>query len=144
MSEQLPSPPHLLRSQGLRATPQRAVILDVLAKVEGHRHLTAREVFEEAADQLPGLNLATVYRTLEGMHGAGLVDQMVSSHDQVRFSLRHPQHRHGHLVCRRCNRTLTVDIGTVQELADLLHERFGFRIDEDHLTMPGVCRDCLR
>lgn len=132
----------LLHERGLRATPQRVVILEVLAEVEGHGHLTARDVFMTAKDQLPGLNVTTVYRTLEGLNEAGLVDLMVSGHDTVRFAFRNPDGGHGHLVCHRCEKVLTLDMATVGEVARLLEERTGFAVDQRHLTLGGRCSDC--
>lgn len=133
-----------LRKRGLRATPQRVVILGVLHDVEGHRHLSARDVFEEAENRLPGLNQATVYRTLEDLQGAGLVDSMHSGHDAVRYAVHDPEHRHGHLVCRSCGSVLVVGFGLVSEVARLLQEATGFQVDRDHLTLQGLCQKCAR
>ena len=67
-----------LRDKGLRATSQRVVLLRLVAEVKGHRHLTAQEIYDQASQTLPGLNLATVYRTLEGLHEVGLVDRLAA------------------------------------------------------------------
>ena len=132
----------LLHAKGLRATPQRVIILGALADIKGHRHLTARDVFLAAQDQLPGLNVTTVYRTLEGLHEVGLVDLMVCGHDNVRFSFRHPDHRHGHLVCHSCGTVITLDMGRVAEVASILQRDTGFVIEQDHLTLSGQCGPC--
>src|SRR5947208_1978563 len=95
-----------LRHTGLRLTPQRAAILEIVSKQVGHHHLTAQEVYQDARDRLPGLNAATVYRTLEALHEAGLVDMMVTGQDVVRFALHDPNHRHCHLACRSCETVL--------------------------------------
>ncbi|MHB2020613.1 MAG: Fur family transcriptional regulator [Candidatus Xenobia bacterium] len=131
-----------LRDRGLRLTPQRAVILEIVAEKEGHRHLTAQEVYVDARDRLPGLNAATVYRTLEALHQAGLVDMMVTGSSVVRFSLHDPEHRHCHLSCRNCTSELEVSYDVVRELKQKLERDHGFVLDADHLTMTGLCKDC--
>lgn len=131
-----------LRQSGLRLTPQRAVILDVVAHKGDHHHLTAQEVFIDARDRLPGLNAATVYRTLEALHEAGLVDMMMVGSSAVRFSLHNPSRRHCHLACRICNEVTEMDYDVVQPLAQAVLAGQGFLVDADHLTLSGLCRNC--
>jgi Fe2+ or Zn2+ uptake regulation protein len=131
-----------LRHHGFRVTPQRAVILSILGEVQGHQHLTAQEVFALAQDRLPGLNVATVYRSLLSLTEAGLTEQMVTSADVVRFSLKDPEHQHCHLFCRVCNKVLEFESTLLAPMAAELHERYGFSIDVPHLTLNGICNDC--
>ena len=131
-----------LRDHGFRVTPQRAVILEVLAEVEGHRHLTAQEVFALAHGRLPGLNVATVYRSLLALTEAGLTEEMVTSADVVRFSLKDPSHQHCHLYCRACGKVLEFESTVLASVAAEILERYGFAIDIPHLTLNGECVDC--
>jgi Fe2+ or Zn2+ uptake regulation protein len=131
-----------LRRHGIRITPQRAVILETIAHMDGHR--TALEVYQAAEERLPGLNLATVYRTLETLHEAELVDFFATSGEVTRFSLRNPEDLHGHLVCERCGITLTIAPHHATLLAESVREETGFEITLDHLTLGGLCRDCAR
>lgn len=137
----------VLRDKKLRATSQRLVILEAMENLESsahHRHLTARDVFEAVQGVLPGINVTTVYRTLEGLNQVGLVDLMMTSKDQVRFSLRHSQQRHGHLVCRRCGTVDTIDIQPLARFSEEIFSQFGFRVEPDHLTLSGQCSRCLQ
>jgi Fur family ferric uptake transcriptional regulator len=131
-----------LRDHGFRVTPQRATILEILSEVVGHQHLTAQEVFGLAQDRLPGLNVATVYRSLVSLTDAGLVEQMVTSADGIRFSLKDPQHQHCHLVCRVCSQVLEFDSAELGTLSARIEQSYGFAIDIPHLTFPGVCSGC--
>lgn len=132
----------VLREKGLRATPQRTIILELLHEVEGHHHLTAQELFQKAQDRLPGLNLATIYRTLEGLYEAGLVDRMDAGQDTVRYSLRDPAHLHGHLHCRQCHQGPVIGPEDLAAIARLIAERYGFVLDVNHLTLNGICKNC--
>ena len=131
-----------LRDNGLRVTPQRMVILEILSEVEGHHHLSAQEVFALAQDRMPGLNTATVYRSLEDLTQAGLTEQMVTPADAVRFSLKNPEHQHCHLSCRSCHEVLEFSPEVMGEVAHTLTERHGFAIDLGHLTLVGLCSKC--
>lgn len=129
-----------LRQRGFRVTPQRGVILETIAHNQDHQ--SVQQVYAQAERSLPGLNIATVYRTLEMLHRAGLVDLLSTNADIVRFSLRDPQHPHYHLICRDCDQVLELTPDLIEELAGALERDHGFSLDSSHLTLTGICRDC--
>lgn len=129
-----------LRARGFRVTPQRGVILETIA--HNHGHQSVQEVYTQAGKSLPGLNIATVYRTLEMLHRAGLVDLLSTKADIVRFSLRDPEHPHYHLICRNCDQELELAPDRIDELANALKRDHGFSLDSSHLTLTGICQTC--
>lgn len=131
-----------MRRRGFRVTAQRHIILETIAHKGGH--LTAHEVFEKASQRLPGLNLATVYRTVEALHAAGLVDLLPTTSDAMRFSLHDPENPHGHLVCRTCGRVEELTPELVAHLAEQIEGQTNFSIDRAHLTLEGQCASCRR
>lgn len=131
-----------LREKGLRATSQRVVLLQLISEVKGHQHLTAAQLFERASETLPGLNLATVYRTLEGLHEAGLVDRLIAGLDQIHYSYRDPEHRHGHLCCHSCGKVSVLDYELVARLADTVRKKYNFELADSHLGLSGLCQAC--
>ena len=70
-----PSPWHgvreLLRARGLRWTPQRRSLIDVLARSEGH--LSGAEILRRCREADPLTTPSTVYRTLDVLELLGLV-----------------------------------------------------------------------
>jgi Fur family transcriptional regulator, ferric uptake regulator len=129
-----------LRSRGHRVTPQRAVILETIAHME--RHCSAQEVFQRAHSRLPGLNLATVYRTLDTLQREGLVDTFSTGPDDRRYSYRRHSDPHCHLSCRRCGRIEEVGVEQFRDLAHSIQSKVNFLLDTEHLTMTGICRAC--
>lgn len=125
--------------RGLRVTPQRSVILETVSHLGGHP--TATEVYRQAVRRLPGMNAATVYRTLEALQVAGLVDGMDDG-GPARFSLRDLDHPHHHLVCSECGAVAELEPEPVLGLASQVRRRTGFRLQTEHLTLPGLCRKC--
>jgi Fe2+ or Zn2+ uptake regulation protein len=128
-----------MRLRGLRVTPQRSVILETVSHLGGHPTVT--EVYRQAVRRLPGMNAATVYRTLEALRAAGLVDGMDDG-GPVRFSVRDLDHPHHHLVCWNCGDVAELEPGPVLGLASQVRRRTGFQLQTDHLTLPGLCRKC--
>ena len=63
----------ILRRAGQRATPQRVAVLSAFG--ETGIHLTAEEIFQRVEDQIPGMTLSTVYRTLELLRDIQIVTE---------------------------------------------------------------------
>jgi Fur family ferric uptake transcriptional regulator len=129
-----------LRKKGFRVTPQRSVILETIAHKGGH--ISVHEVYLEARERLPGLNVATIYRTLDTLQQAGMIDMLASDSGVARFSLRDERNPHGHLVCRNCNQILEVSTDLIARSVQNLERDTGFVVDVDHLTLFGLCRSC--
>ena len=73
-----------LEGSGQRFTEQRAAVFRYLAHTKVHP--TADEVFLAVRQDLPGISLATVYKSLETLVGCGLAEHGVQRGDD-----RHPQ-----------------------------------------------------
>jgi Fur family ferric uptake transcriptional regulator len=129
-----------LRRKGYRVTPQRGVILETIAHMGDH--LSVQEVYSEARERLPGLNIATIYRTLESLHRAGMVDLFDPGTGPTRFALRDPSTAHGHLVCTECEHVVDIDTDLINRLVEEVAAETGFFIDPHHLTLLGVCDAC--
>jgi Fur family ferric uptake transcriptional regulator len=65
----------VLRARGLRLTAPRQMVLEA---VYGLGHATPDQIHAEVAKRAAGVNITTVYRTLELLEELGLVDEMPS------------------------------------------------------------------
>jgi Fur family ferric uptake transcriptional regulator len=131
-----------LRRSGVRVTAQRSVILETVAHLG--RHASALEVFKKARRRLPGLNQATVYRTLDNLHRVGIIDFLDREGEPLRYSLRDRSSPHCHLVCRRCGTVMEIEPAEFRRLAQSLDRLHGFAAEVDHLSLTGLCRACRR
>lgn len=130
-----------LRARGYRLTAQRERIL---AAVNGLGHATPDEVLGHvngAGDGAPAVNASTVYRTLEVLEELGLVRH---AHLADRAPTYHSvtDHEHFHLVCRNCERVISVPATVGDGFAALLRAEHGFDPDIGHLAVFGACLDC--
>lgn len=88
-----------------------------------------------------GVNISTVYRTLELLEELGLVKHAHLGHGPPNYHLA-AEAEHIHLVCRGCDNVQDVDPRAASGLADVLERDFGFETDVHHLTVYGKCKDC--
>jgi Fur family ferric uptake transcriptional regulator len=130
----------LLRDRGQRVTRPRRAVWDVLARAEGH--LTADQIGREVEQDEPGVNLASIYRTLSLFSDLGFVrESRLGDADASRWEIAHPD-EHFHLVCRRCGE-VEHHVGTlVQEVRDHLRHGHGFVTEAIELTVTGTCAAC--
>ena len=84
---------------GVRATRQRAAISALLENLDDFR--SAQELHDELRRRGEGIGLTTVYRTLQSMAAAGLVDTLRTDTGESVYR-RCSEHHHHHLVCRAC------------------------------------------
>jgi Fur family transcriptional regulator, ferric uptake regulator len=128
-----------VRAAGLRWTPQRQLILQVLREA-GDQHMTAEEVWRAVSEQYAGLNRSTVYRVLEALTGIGLVRQTFLGGDTAHFELEGRAHHH--LVCSQCRQIVEIPENDLASLGRRLLQRHGFHLGGSPLTIEGVCADC--
>ena len=128
-----------LQERGVRVTPQRAHIWRVL--IESGEHFTADEVWTRVKDALPGLELSTVYRSLEALREAGLVAESRLPEGPRVFEARPAMHPH--LVCEVCGRISHPGPEAGRRMFEALSAGSGgFEMRELHAVARGVCAAC--
>jgi Fur family transcriptional regulator, ferric uptake regulator len=123
----------LLRSRGLRMTTQRQRVLET---VREFGHATP----EQLSSAIEGVDVTTVYRTLELLEDLGLVRHAHLGHGAPTY--RPAEDNHVHIVCHRCGRVADAPADLVGELARRLREEHAFELDPAHFTVFGQCADC--
>jgi Fur family transcriptional regulator, ferric uptake regulator len=128
-----------LRERGLRWTPQRRLLIEVLATTKGH--VTGAELVERCRRLDPATVPSTVYRTLDVLEDLGLLRHAHGVDGREEFHVL-PGDQHGHLHCTGCGRSWDIDEADAAEVRTGLGRRHGFVIDLSHLTVVGRCRQC--
>jgi Fur family transcriptional regulator, ferric uptake regulator len=127
-----------LRARGYRVTPQRQLVLEAVTKLE---HASPEEIFVDVQQTASGVNISTIYRTLELLEQLGLVTHTHLGHGAPRYHLA-AEADHVHLVCSSCGRITQVAPDAVAPLVTALDENHGFQTDVGHLTVFGRCATC--
>jgi len=130
----------LARMAGLRPTPQRVAIIEVLEGQE--RPVTAQDLHGEfRGGGRPGL--ATVYRTLKALEDTGLAETFDAGEGEQAYRLCEPAHHH-HLICERCGQVQTIPSCEVEGWASSVARRRGFSVTGHRADVYGVCERCRR
>ncbi|HYZ93777.1 MAG TPA: Fur family transcriptional regulator [Actinomycetota bacterium] len=127
-----------LRKTGLRVTRQRSAILDALRGKDGFT--TAQSLFHELRRRKAAPGLATIYRTLSTLAGAGALDTRMQDGEQA-FRLCGDRHHH-HLVCDGCGSVEEVTSAEVESWVSRLAKRKGFLVTGHSADVYGLCASC--
>src|SRR5262245_19597313 len=133
--------PDRLRARGLRWTPQRRVLVEVLSRTDGH--VTGAELIERCRELDPDTIPSTVYRTLDVLEELGVLSHSHGADGREEFHVM-PATEHGHLYCRRCGGQWELehdDPVVIAALKGFDAER-GFRLDVSHISLIGTCASC--
>jgi Fur family transcriptional regulator, ferric uptake regulator len=128
-----------LHERGLRWTPQRRLLIEVLAQTDGH--VTGAELVERCRRLDPQTIPSTVYRTLDVLEELGLLRHAHAADGREEFHVL-PEREHGHLHCTQCGGTWEIEAPEARGLVGQLRDRRGFSVDLSHLTISGLCREC--
>lgn len=128
-----------LKTHGLRLTPQRAIIVEVIERLKGH--ITAEDIFAEVQKVTPYINLATIYRTLDLLQELNLITPTNLGRSQTYFAVK-DHCSHHHLVCQACGHIEEFCDDLLDPIRVELEEQYGFKAHTDHLSIFGLCRGC--
>lgn len=128
-----------LKGHGIRVTPQRAIILDVISTLSGH--FTAEEIFTSVQKVNNYINIATVYRTLELLTELDMITESDMGGDAAHFAL-HTHGPHHHAICRTCGHSLEFPHELLLPTLERLQDQFGFVADAQHVVIFGWCTAC--
>jgi Fur family ferric uptake transcriptional regulator len=129
----------LLRSRGMRMTPQRIAIVEEIMGTPGY--LLPSTVIDRVKARVPGVSASTVYRTLERLEDLGAL-----AHVHLEHGLGYHQvstDTHAHLTCSACGREQEVSQAVLQQLERSVEGEHGFRPDFTHHPISGLCTSCL-
>ncbi|HSL93924.1 MAG TPA: Fur family transcriptional regulator [Bacillota bacterium] len=130
-----------LREKGLKVTPQRMAIYEVLSNSTDHP--TAEQVWEAIKEVFPAVSFNTVYTTLNAFEQCGLLQRLHIGDNIAHYDATVAPHVH--LTCRQCGRVDDHhgDVGfdpraAMQELA----KKAGYRMERIELNGYGLCSEC--
>lgn len=127
----------ILKSKGLRVTPQRfAVYANLLSRAD---HPTVEQILTDLNQEAPTSSQATVYSSLQTLRDAGLVREVLLEEGVCRYDANVAPHHH--FRCKSCGEIEDIAWNKFQGV-DLQQLRPGLKIDSYEVTVYGVCDRC--
>jgi Fur family peroxide stress response transcriptional regulator len=128
-----------LRPLGIRLTPQRLAIAEVV--VNSADHPSVKEIYERVKAFFPYVTIATLYSTLTMLEQAGIVRELPFQR-QSRYDANLDPH--ANLVCLSCGTVVDAEVGqeTVAELGVLMSQELDFQVASQRVDFYGWCSRC--
>jgi Fur family ferric uptake transcriptional regulator len=129
-----------LRARGYRLTPQRQLVLEAVVSLG---HATPDEIAERVRRTASGVNISTVYRTLELLEELGLVTHTHLGHGAPTYHAADDAD-HLHLVCRKCGGIEEMPSDVLDDTVGRIAADKGFAVDVSHFAIFGTCTACAK
>ncbi|NHI83602.1 MAG: transcriptional repressor [Candidatus Thorarchaeota archaeon] len=127
-----------LHSRGYRATPQRLSIYDAIWNAGDHP--TVAQIHECAVKRDPTISLATVYKTLQLLTNIGLIREMASRDDSMRYDSVVDSHIN--LVCSKCGEVEDFECDKIESIVAAISSQTNFLVSSQSFEVYGVCSKC--
>jgi Fur family ferric uptake transcriptional regulator len=128
-----------LRERGLRVSAARRLVLEAL--FAAGEPLTVEQIADGLGGRLPASDPASAYRNLETLEQIGLVRHFHAGHGPGLYALAGASERE-YVVCERCHDRRAFDPSELDEVRDLIRERFGWEASFAHFPIVGRCPRC--
>lgn len=114
----------------MKLTKKRKAVLDALKKSK--EALTVKQIHQS----VPDVDLVTVYRAVDALHQAGVIDRLNLDSGEAHYEFQHEPHYHA--VCSTCDRVIHFN-SSDEKLKKLLNID-EFAIDKIEITVKGTCQ----
>ena len=122
----------------MRRTKQRETILDEIRSSDGP--LSVGEIHARAGELVPGLGIATVYRTIKALREEGEISVVELPGEEPRYESVGLGHHH-HFRCLSCEQTFDLDACPVGIPRGTTLPG-GYTVEDHSLTLYGRCSAC--
>ena len=139
---------HHFRGHVSRWTVPREAILNLLSRTS--KHLSAKEIYATLHSVYPGIGLTTIYRTLDLLARARLINKLDIGEGQSRYELKSDERKehHHHLICTKCGRIIDYsdfmdeELELVKKTERTLAQKYNFSVQDHNIEFYGLCEEC--
>lgn len=130
----------ILKKAGLKATPVRSAVLEILFSINHAVDAHFIETHFESVDRI------TLYRTLKSFEEKGLIHKITDSNAVIKYASckpsclehQHHQDKHIHFECDKCHHTFCIE----ETLIPSFNIPGKYKITGINVTMTGKCESC--
>ena len=131
----------ILQNKGYRITKPMKIIVDILAKSD--RLLNPTEVYLQAKNIYSKVGLVTVYRTMEKMEQADLIERVHMPDGCQSFFQSSNGHQHL-MICTSCGKAHYFEGENLNQFFQSIGDKFGYSVNNHWLQLFGRCEECQK
>jgi Fur family peroxide stress response transcriptional regulator len=125
-----------LNEIGLKATPQRLAILEI---IEYRGHINIDDLYEMVKEKFHSISLATIYKNINAMLSKTLLTEVKLPSKKSVYEI--VKDSHSHLLCNMCGEVVDIDI-SIANIENQVSKEYNFDVAKSDLVLNGVCSNC--
>ena len=129
-----------MKEKGLKITPQRLAIIQVLIE-RGNLHPGTRLIYEEAKKMRRSLSLSTTYATLNEFSRCGIIKTLEFDRMENRYESNLTDHIN--LICKGCKKIMDFKLPFKIDTNEVARKS-GFRVTDRRFEYYGYCEECKK
>jgi Fur family ferric uptake transcriptional regulator len=129
-----------LAGRRVRLTQERELVLDGVMAMAGH--FGAEDLVFALRKGGHRVSRATVYRTLDLLVNAGLLQRLTVDEGGWQYEVMHGRAAHAHLYCVRCGKLVDYPVSGLDELHARVRRETNFQPQHHVLRICGICAEC--
>ncbi|MGD0915885.1 MAG: Fur family transcriptional regulator [Thermodesulfobacteriota bacterium] len=129
-----------LREKGLKLTPQRLAVIEVLVD-KTPLHPSANLILQEARKRAKRLSLSTVYATLNEFSKHGMIKMLEFDKMENRYEANMTEHIN--LICKGCKKIMDYKPPFIIDTSQIA-QKCRFRVIDSRLEYYGYCQACRK
>lgn len=131
-----------LKEAGMKATPKRLAILDMLDGDSAYA--SPEEVWKRLRERFDRLGLPTVYRNLEELASSGVITKVIHPNRQLYYYFCRNRDHHHHFVCLSCRKVEDIPNCGIEALEREVTVKNGGKVLSHILQLNGLCGACAK
>jgi len=106
--------------------------------MENKNHPTVEQIYKNLVKDIPTLSKTTVYNTLKQFFTKGIISEIIIEENEIRYDTNTSPHIH--FKCTKCG-----NLYDIFKNCEILKQKEidGHKIDEYHLYLRGICKNCI-
>ena len=129
-----------LKEKGLKLTPQRLAIVEVLVEMTPI-HPSADLIYQEARKKGTRLSLSTVYATLNELSKQGIIKVLEFDRMENRYEANTTEHIN--LICKGCKKIMDYKPPLIIDTHEI-SKKCRFRVTDSRFEYYGYCQECSK
>ncbi|MEM9804090.1 MAG: Fur family transcriptional regulator [Cyanobacteria bacterium P01_D01_bin.56] len=121
------------QNQGMRVSPQRRYILELLWDVR--EHLSARDIYDELNRRGKKIGHTSVYQNLEALFDQGIIECVERADGRL---YGHKNNSHSHVNCLDTEKIIDIDIKLPSAVLQEVEQRTGVKITGYRIDFFGT------
>lgn len=125
-----------IRKKGMRLTRLRKQLIEYILSQAGH--WTIQDLSARTKRAVPGVGVATVYRTVNLLVDEGALTRTLTAQGSARYEVC-PEEHHDHLTCLDCGEIFEFAEPKIEELQEKTAKKLGFSLLDHRMELFGEC-----